>query len=507
MLYGTLVLTATGVISQLIGFLYRVVLGRLIGAENMGLYQLLMPAYACALSVVSVGLSVSVSRLSAEHKALQNTRAIAQVVRQSVLFQVGLFALVAAATVFLYDPISVYLLGDARTQMGLLFLLPCILLTSIENVHKHYFYGTGQVRPPALAELSEQAIRITAVLVLRLVFLPQNSETTVGLIVVGMGICEVFSAVTFVVLYRRNLRQAGYTGTPLPARQVRKSIRSIAVPVGATSLLQNFMSSVNAVIIPQRLVAAGWTIQNAMSAFGVLFGMALPLLMLPSAFIGALCTVLVPKLAHSAALDRQEEINRRLGKALFSASLLLLPFLALMFTIGPVLGEALFLESSVGDYLPILSVGVLFSCYESVLASALNGLSRQRAATGYSLLCSFVQLAITYVCTVLPGVGLYGFCIGFAASTCLGMVLCAVQLIRTTGLHLRFGSWFLLPALAAGLSGLSGRVLFGVLQNAGLSALFSTLPVCLIGLLCYVVALWTMGLDVFGFSLACAPRD
>ncbi|MGI6498829.1 MAG: oligosaccharide flippase family protein [Oscillospiraceae bacterium] len=507
MLYSTLVLTVTGIVSQLMGFLYRVALSRLIGAENMGLYQLLMPVYACALSIVSVGLSVSVSRLSAEHKALRNTRAIAQVVRQCLVFLLVLFTIVAGATVLFYDPISVYLLGDARTQMGLLLLLPCVLLTAIENIHKHYFYGTGQVRPPAFAEISEQIIRISAVLALLLFFLPQNNETTVGLIVLGMGICEVVSAVTLVSLYRYNLKRAGRTGTPLPPKQIRRSIRSIAVPVSATSLLENFMSSINAIIIPQRLVVAGWSVSSAMSAFGILFGMALPMLMLPSAFIGALCTVLVPKLAQSAALGRRGEINQRMGKALASTSLIVLPFLALMLTIGPVLGEALFLEPSVGDYLPILSVGVLFSCYESVLGSALNGLSSQQAAAGYSLLCSFVQLVITYACTAIPGVGLYGFLIGFVVSSVLGVVLCGICLIKETGLRIRLGSWFFLPALAAAFAGLCAHLLFGVLTRAGLSPLPSALFVFLFCAICYVVALWTEGIEVFGFRFSGSPKD
>lgn len=507
MLYGTLVLTVTGVISQLMGFLYRVFLSRLIGAENMGLYQLLMPIYACALSIVSVGLSVSVSRLSAEHRALQNNRAIGQVVRQCLIFLLILFGLVAAATILFYDPISVYLLGDARTQMGLLLLLPCVLLTAIENIHKHYFYGTGQVRPPAFAELSEQLIRITAVLALLLVFLPQNNETTVGLIVMGMGICEVVSAITLVTLYRHNLKHAGRIGTPLPSKQIRRSIRSIAIPISATSLLENFMSSINAVIIPQRLVVAGWTVTNAMSAFGILFGMALPMLLLPSAFIGALCTVLVPKLAQSTALGRREEINQRLGKALVSTSLIVLPFLALMLTIGPILGEALFLEPSVGDYLPILSIGVLFSCYESVLSSALNGLSSQQAAAGYSLLCGFVQLVITYVGTAIPGVGLYGFLIGFVVSSILGVVLCGICLVKGTGLRIRIGSWFFLPALAAAFAGLCAHLLFGVLIGAGLSELTSALSVCLFGAICYVIALWTQGIEVFGFRFSHSSQD
>ena len=120
----------------------------------------------------------------------------------------------------LYDPISVYLLGDARTQLGLLLLLPCILLTGVENLHKHFFYGTGNIRPPAAVELCEQFIRTGAVLGLLVVFLPQNPERTVGLIVTGMILCELFSAVTLLLLARRHLNRAGgLTGAALRRRR------------------------------------------------------------------------------------------------------------------------------------------------------------------------------------------------------------------------------------------------------------------------------------------------
>ena len=61
------------------------------------------------------------------------------------------------------DFVSVAFLGDARTQLGLILLLPCVALTGVENIHKHFFYGTGVVRPPAVVELMEQFIRAAAV--------------------------------------------------------------------------------------------------------------------------------------------------------------------------------------------------------------------------------------------------------------------------------------------------------------------------------------------------------
>ena len=153
MLYGTLLLTATGLFSQLLGFIYRILLSRLIGAEVMGLYQLVMPVYSVLLSVTAVGLTAAVSSLTSEYQALGNLRAAGQVLRRCLAALFLLLVLPCLAVVLFSDAISVYLLGDARTRLGLVLLLPCLLLTGVENLHKHAFYGSGLIRPPACTEM------------------------------------------------------------------------------------------------------------------------------------------------------------------------------------------------------------------------------------------------------------------------------------------------------------------------------------------------------------------
>ncbi len=494
MLYGTVVLTFTSIVSQLLGFFYRIVLSRLIGAEVMGLYQLIMPVYSVVLSLTAVGLTVSVSNLSARYHALDNRKAVLQLIRRCVGTFLALFTLVAAVTALLYDPISVRLLGDARTQAGLLLLLPCILLTGIENLHKHYFYGTGNVRPAAFTELAEQFIRTGAVLALLLLFLPQNPERTVALIVIGMCVSEIFSAITQVILFRRHIRRAvGASGPGESSRVLSRSIFSIAAPITATSLLGNLMVSANAVLIPQRLVAAGMDVSAAMRAFGVICGMTLPMLYLPTAFIGALGLILVPKLAESHALGRMEQARGHIHKSLLATSVITMPAMALLVVLGPTVGVYLFKEPTVGGFMAPLSVGVILSCYEAILGGTLNGVGKQAAAARISLLCGGVQLACTFVLMGLPGVGLKGYVIGFVVSSVLGVVLKWIQVRKATKVKLRLFQWGTAPALSALLMGLVVNLLFRVLMNSGVDGPISCLACLVFGTILYLTALNVQG--------------
>ena len=237
-LRSTALLTAVSLFSQAVGFVYRVFLSRMVGSEIMGLYQLVLPLSSVFMSLTAVGFTVACSNLTARYRATGNHRAAAQTVRTCLRGFLCAFAVVALLAAPLSDFISVHLLGDARSRLAILLLLPCVLLTGLENIHKHSFYGAGQVRPPAFTEICEQVIRSGAVLGLLWVFLPQNPERTVGLIVCGMILCEVFSALTLALLYRRFMGR-NPAGEGVEPAALRRSVAHISIPIGWTALLGN----------------------------------------------------------------------------------------------------------------------------------------------------------------------------------------------------------------------------------------------------------------------------
>jgi len=497
LLYSTLLLTGVSIAVQLVGFVYRIALSRLIGAETLGLYQLIMPVYAVLLSLTASGLTVSLSTLSSEYHARGNHKAVRRLLTTALRTLFVLWLPLAAVVVLCSDPISVYLLGDARTQLGLIVLPACLLLTGVENLHKHHFYGIGNVRTPAAVEFGEQLVRAGAVLGLLAAFLPQSPEKTVGLIVAGMAVSEVFSSTALVTLRRRRERRLGPPAGPgEKPRVLRRRLLAAALPIGGTALLGNLLNSANSVLIPQRLVQAGAEVSDAMSSFGVLFGMTLPLLTLPSAFIGALCTVLVPKLTEHMALGDRPACRGKIGKAMLATSVLILPATAFLVVLGPTLGELLFQDGRVGRHMAPLAVGVVLSCYQSVLSASLNGMGRQRQAAASSLLCGAIQLVFTFVGTGLPGVGLYGFIAGFVVSSAVAVAVNLALVIRCTGLHADLFQWLTAPGLAALLMGLCVNLLFRILLDQGVPDLIAIAGCLGFGSLLYLVTLWVEDVEL-----------
>ena len=257
-LRGALLLMGVSLFSQILAFFYRVWLARLISAEAIGLYQLVIPAYAIVMSLCVSGFTVAVSRLTASYAALGRTRAIRQAVNTARAGYLVMVLTVSLIVIPLSDGISVTLLGDARCRLGLLLLLPCILLTGWENVHKNYFFGRKNVIPPSVSEVLEQTVRVASILGLLFFFSPAYEETQVGLIVLGMIISEVVSAALLTVLYRRDRRKwAEPAAGDIHEPDMLGTVRKIAVPVAAANLLTNLIGSANSIIIPGRLIASG----------------------------------------------------------------------------------------------------------------------------------------------------------------------------------------------------------------------------------------------------------
>ncbi|MCI8497504.1 MAG: oligosaccharide flippase family protein, partial [Clostridiales bacterium] len=316
-LYSASVLAMSGLALQVLGFLYRILISRMTDAEGMGVYQLIFPFYSVitAGSLLS-GLTVAVTQIAAERHVFGDWKGIGQLVRRCLTLFFCLFAVIAAVTVLFADFWAGEVLGDIRTKKAILLLLPCLLFTGVENTIKACFFGVKQVRPPITSELLEQTVRITAVAVFLFTFRPTDPGMVAALIVCGMIVSEICSAVCLTLFYRKHIRGRHFSSQTdavsperaLSSRELLKSICMIALPVAASAILNNFLSSADTVLIPKRLAVSGLGQEGALSAFGAMFGMTLPLVSLPTMFMGPLCNVMTPRLAENMALGNIADV-------------------------------------------------------------------------------------------------------------------------------------------------------------------------------------------------------
>jgi len=421
---------ATQIFSQFLNFVFRVILARLVGAEGMGLYQLIIPVYLVAMSITAYGLSVAVARMSAAYSAKGNSTAVKQTVKLSMWSFLFLFGLMTAFIIPFSDWISVTLLSDARTRLGLVLLLPCIFFTGFENLHKNYFYGMREVRQPAIAEVFEQLLRTGCVLLLLIILRPDYLEWTVGVIVIGMVLCEIGSSAMLCVFYLRHSKKLPPRGERLNERTLFTEMFRIAIPVSGATLAGNLLVSINTIIIPGRLIVSGMGQSEALSAYGIAFGMTLPLTTLPSVFVIPLSLTMMPRVAQSAALNDYAALKKQISKTLWLTALLVIPASLLLIPFGKPILAILFKDQNAGQFVEILAITGIFACFQYITNSLLNGIGKQRQAAINVLISDVIQLALTWYLVAMPEFRLWGFVAAFLSTTALCAILNCLEVLK-----------------------------------------------------------------------------
>jgi len=121
-LTGALTLTAAGIITRILGFVYRIYMSNLMGAEGMGLYQLIMPVYTLAWSIACAGFNTTVSKLTAQERAKGEFGNMTIMLKQSVAITTALGIFLTFALYFGAEILAQYFFADARTVLPLKIL-------------------------------------------------------------------------------------------------------------------------------------------------------------------------------------------------------------------------------------------------------------------------------------------------------------------------------------------------------------------------------------------------
>lgn len=488
-------LTVSNILLQLLGFAYRIFLSRMTGPEGMGIYQLIMPFYSFISSLTLTGLTVAVSRISAARHGIGDFFGARKCATRAFrIFSLSLLAL-SVLTFIGRRFVCRTLLGDVRTALALPFLFICLFLTGFENILKNYFYGVERVAPQITSELSEQGIRFFAVAALFFAFGSSDPAFSALLIVLGMVISELSSSFLLHLFFRFEKKPAAKKANKAP--KVRE-ILSVSIPISASQSINNLLTLLNSSLIPKRLCAAGLTRAAATESFGVVFGMTMPLLSFPIAFIASLTSVMVPRLSSSMAKADFSDMRRKAAKTIHATGLCAMPLMAIMIPLAAPLGNLLFSYSSANALIFPLCVATLISYYEISLGALLNAIGKQKQSAIYIILGGCLQLFFTWAVGI-EGVGLRAFAIGAVVSNAITATLQFLCLCRTLSLSPRFSNWFFSPLLASTLSALLTKIIYTYSSSILISAA--------IGLISYAIALTALGTNPIRYVKTLIPKN
>lgn len=410
-LKGTLILACTGLVSRIAGFFYRIFLSHAIGAEGLGLYQLILPLQGLMAALSYTGIQSALSRLIASRLALQE--------KKEAYFSLvtGIFAAVffSAVTGFLLfrhaDFFASTILKAPGTSDLLRLTAASIPLCAIHSCIDSYYYARKKASVPAAVQLSEQAVRIGATYILYLIFLSEDRPVT-AMIAAG-GSLAGEAAASLISLLMVSFHFGNHPvkeKTSVKIFPLIKDLFTLSFTISLNRILLTLLGSIEAVLIPQMLIRCGMTSSEALKIYGIFTGMALPLLLFPSTLTTSAAVMLMPSVARMDALGDQKQIRHVTDQTFFLCMFLGFLCGSGFFLFGPFLGTLLFHSKTAGTYIRYLSFICPFLYTNTMLASILQGLGRPGRCLIHS--AAGILIRIFSVVFMIPAIGIRGYFYG-----------------------------------------------------------------------------------------------
>lgn len=412
LLKGTLLLTLAGLLSRIMGFFYKIFLAGFIGAEGMGIYQLIFPVYSVCFSLCASGIETAISKLTAAKCATGNSGQAIGILKTGLLLSLTL-SLGCSFVIFRFSSfLSLYFLKEPRCGQLLRILAVTIPFGTMQSCICGYYLGVHKAFVPSIAQLVEQTFRIGCVFLLQHIYLTNKMEISPAIAVIGLvfgEICSFLFTITCLSYQPSRLsKEHANIAAYLP------EIFSLAAPLTTSRILINLLVSLEAVTIPYALKAYGMEHSQALSIYGILNGMVLPLILFPNALTGSVSLMLLPTVSESQAMGNLEELKHTV-KTTFSFCLLLGGLCTLFFLLfGDLLGSVVFSSTLAGSFITTLSWLCPFLYLNTTLNSVLNGLGKTSVTFFNGIAGLFIR--IVFLWFFVPQFGIKGHLIGLLLS-------------------------------------------------------------------------------------------
>lgn len=446
-LTGTLLLTAAGFLCRLLGFFYRIFLSRTIGAEGLGIYNMVHPVYGICFALCGGAIQTALSQYIAAHEGKGQ-----RVFRTGLSVSMLLSGFLAFLICRYPDWIAKRILMEPRCSPYLPVMGLSLPFASFHACANGYCYGAQKSKVPAFSQVAEQIVRMTLVFLIATERTAAGQEITVRLAVYGHLIGEIGAAsFNFLCLLlfppqigtRKNSdsmfpapvqaapdashsapladkTSSCFTASP-PAQDTAPfsascflPLMALALPLMGNRLVLNLLAGAEAVWIPNRLQQYGLSDAGAFSVYGVLTGMALPFILFPSAITNSIAVLLLPSVAKDQAEGKAESIAQSVAMALRYSLYMGILCIGIFVLFGIPLGDSVFKNEDAGRYMQILAWLCPFLYLATTMGSILNGLGCTRIT--FLQNTASMLLRLFFVLTAIPRLGIYGYLCGMLAS-------------------------------------------------------------------------------------------
>lgn len=432
LIMNTALLTGSSLAMSAISMAFQVWLAGRIGSAGIGLYQLVLSvAFLCTTFAVS-GIRFAATRLVSEELGHERSWSVAAAMRRCFAYSL-FFGLSAMAVLFSFaEPVGFLWIGDARTVKSLKLIAFSMPFLSLSSVMSGYFTACGRVWKPTVVHLGEQLITIGFVAYFLAHSPAGDIEKNCAAVMLGNVCGDVISFVCMLLFYltdRHSVRDYSAQKLKLTSRMLK-----IALPLAVSAYARSALSTLEHLLVPRGLKAAGFSADRALSGYGVIQGMVLPIVSFPACILMALAELIIPELTEAQVRGNDGDISKTVSSLIkkglgYSSAVALV-----LFVFADKLGVRIYSSPEAGDYLRLLAPLIPIMYTDMVADGCLKGLGQQLWCMGINLLDAL--LGVLLVWQVLPVFALKGYICIIYFNECLNFALSIMRLRKVTKIRL-----------------------------------------------------------------------
>lgn len=427
-IFNTSVLIITSLIFRGIDIYFTAYIAQKIGSEQVGIYQLIMSVYLFGITLATSGVNLAVTRVISEELALDNNGGVKKVMSRC-LYMTLITSIFTSLIFWVNADFIVLKCLHSKVSKSVIYLfalaLPPIAMSS---AIAGYFAGVRRIYKNAIGQFIEHVAKVVVTAGLISLFLPKGLDYACFALILGDLLSEIISFSYIYIIFMFDKRKYNNSLEISSSSDYTHKLLRISIPIAITSYIRSGLTTLKQLIIPSSLEKSGINCSESLSKYGIINGMALPIIMFPDILVKSFSSLLVPEFARYHAKKDYKRIKQMTSLLLFlilSAATLLTIFL---YAFSDKLAHFIYKDISIGYYIKIFAPLATFIYVDTVVDSVLRGLDAQVGVMIINILDLIINVGFIYL--AVPKLGLTGYIISIYISEILNFTISTMHLLK-----------------------------------------------------------------------------
>lgn len=405
---STIILFVSNIIVRGLGFIYKIFLSNVMGETELGIYNMIFNLLMVCIALTTTGIPTALSCLVAKEHAMKDKKDVNIFFISTLYISFFISLIISLFVSFNSSYISFRLLRYHNLKIFVLAICPAIVIITISNVLRSYFYGIKKVSVPAIAQIIEQICKMLFVFLLAMYISNQSIICYISLL--GISIGETSSIIFMTIcLYKESSIYNNFTVRLKYFYNASMETIKMAIPITCNRMSSVILQSINSMIVPSRLYLSGMSHMQSMGTYGVISGMVIPFVYLPFTIGSALVVNLIPSLSQEVALNKYKNVVKKIYFALILTIAVGLICSLFYYFFGEELCNIVFKNKNAGTYLKSMSLAPLFLSLNQTLSSILHSIRKEVASSINTISGMVIQFIALYYLLPIPSLNIYAY--------------------------------------------------------------------------------------------------